>query len=336
MHRLKVLVKTASACTGKSVYIVVAENSIGSRKYFFMQGLDLRVEQLVLSQETAMSNYSYISELVTGVEASTRMGGLIIPTCFFKYLPIADQLQAKRAQTCAVVAMPSQRQVGGGASTHHLRIGSRGSEIDAHDVIIRLNFGPVREELAKHIGRKTSIRVHTHADISTVLGPTACGHHGTSSAPYHFSEYCISGIQYERFFVNFANIVERAHTAGPIPLLYSPQLLSKLQELHARVASALPGWSPYRFPSTGQLAILLAINLCEAPPNLYGFFLSQQTAHDSSVTAGDLFVPFHDSFEGPTEVPWYRPRDLYQKHSMLLEHYVLEYLQANGAINWIR
>jgi len=48
--------------------------------------------------------------------------------------------------TCAVVS-----------SSGRLRARSFGSEIDSHDVVIRLNFPPVRPEDRAHVGRKTDV-----------------------------------------------------------------------------------------------------------------------------------------------------------------------------------
>ena len=59
------------------------------------------------------------------------------------------------------------------------------------------------------------------------------------------------------------------NTTGPLPLLLSSQFFQKIQELHAWVASGFLGYSPFRYPSTGHMAMLLAINLCESPPDLY-------------------------------------------------------------------
>ena len=201
--------------------------------------------------------------------------------------------------------------------------------------MFRINFAPLIDRLSEYIGTKTSMRVHTHVHTSTILGPSFCGHHGASKAPYHFTEYCVAGIQYRGFFHQAASAVENASTAGPIPLLYSSELIKKVQALHALVASAHPGWSPYRFPSTGQLTLLLAINLCETPPDVYGFFPSQKSAFDSTVGAGDLgHVPLHDDPRQPREQPGYNPRLLYEFHSYTLDHHVLEYLDGSGAVRW--
>ena len=156
---------------------------------------------------------------------------------------------------------------------------------------------------------------------------TTCNMHATCNTTYR------------GFFDHFARVVESSHTSRPIPLLYSPQLLKKLQDLHGMVASGHPGWSPYRFPSTGHLAILLAINLCETPPDLYGFFPSERSAFDMShggaVGYGDLsHIPFQNNPHLPRESSMYRPRDLYEFHSLTLEYHVLEYLEGAGAVKW--
>ena len=159
-----------------------------------------------------------------------------------------------------------------GLGKSFMSIGRRGAEIDEHDFVMRLNFAPTVPSagmLASHSGTKTSVYMKTQL-LGGQQGPTLCGHHGLAG-PHHFEEYCMVGIQHSHHEFHFARLASTGETAGPLPLIWSEELSLKLQELHARVAAHNPGWSRYRYPSTGQFGIMVALQICENPPDLYGF-----------------------------------------------------------------
>ena len=73
--------------------------------------------------------------------------------------------------------------------------------------------------------------------------------------------------------------------------------------------------------------------------DVYGFFPSQRSAfdisHEGAVGYGDMsYIPLQDDPRQPRESSTYRPRNLYEMHSLMLEHYVLEYLEDSGAVRW--
>ena len=140
--------------------------------------------------------------------------------------------------------------------------------------MIRTNYQPTGGLLTNFTGSKTDIYVYPSFGAHEFIGPTFCGHPGASSAPNHYSTFCVSALQYDTAGsdseIAYINEI-LTKTTGPMPLLISPNLAKDLQQLHAYVASGLAGFSGLRYPSTGQFAIALAMQICETVPDLYGF-----------------------------------------------------------------
>jgi hypothetical protein len=253
---------------------------------------------------------------------------------FMQFLPTFDLLRnMPKRRTCAVVA--HALWVGGGEGFKS--IGGRGAEIDEHEFVMRLNgapTGPPAGLLANHSGTKTSMYVKTHL-ANGQQGPTLCGHHG-SAGPHHFEEYCIGAIQHSEQEFHFARVALTNESAGPLPLIWSEELSLKLQELHMRVGAQHPGWSRYRYPSTGQFGIMLALQICESPPDLYGFDPGGYSAAASDCNDPTFLAKYKNHESDPK---LHRPEaNPYAEsfHSWKLEHAVLEYLHGHGLVNWIR
>jgi hypothetical protein len=253
---------------------------------------------------------------------------------FMRFLPTFDLLRnMPKRRSCAVVAHATWVGRGEGFKS----IGGRGAEIDEHDFVMRLNgapTGPPDGLLASSSGTKTSMYVKTHL-LGGQQGPTLCGHHG-SVGPHHFEEYCLVGVQHLLHEFHFARLASTNETAGPLPLIWSDELSLKLQELHARVSARHPGWSRYRYPSTGQFGIMLAIQLCENPPDLYGFDPGGYSAADVYKNDPTTMAKYRSFEWGPQlRRPEANPHpEMF--HSWKLEHAVLEYLHSHGLVNWIR
>jgi hypothetical protein len=263
---------------------------------------------------------------------------------FMQFLPTFDLLQnMPKKRSCAVVAQSTMTGLGESFES----IGRRGVEIDEHEFVMRLNFAPTGPSgglLANHSGVKTSMYVKTQLHGGQ-QGPTLCGHHG-SVGPHHFEEYCLAGIQHSTDEFSFAQAALTNETAGPLPLTWSDELSLKVHELHVRVAARHPGWSRYRYPSTGQFGIMLALQICESPPDLYGFDPAGYSAASSDAAN---YPGGSNPNDDPTALAPYmnhamggfhgRPEGTpYAQsfHSWKLEHAVLSYLHSHGLVNWIR
>merc|ERR1712216_973121 len=92
---------------------------------------------------------------------------------------------------------------------------------------------------------------------------------------------------------------------GPLTLLLDFLLVEKAHELFVRVAATERGVTPYRYPSTGMLGLLLALNLCDEV-SAFGFsaadssrfhfhqFDGKQDWHAGEAQEGELWSPERD------------------------------------------
>ena len=116
--------------------------------------------------------------------------------CLDRFLPVSSNPFKRTYGTCALVAGPTNTfDPVGKPSGFNAAEGEQqllGEEIDKHELVIRLNFQPTGGRLAPLTGTKTDIVVYPDARSAQHIGPNFCGHHSNSSAPNHFSLFCIT------------------------------------------------------------------------------------------------------------------------------------------------
>jgi hypothetical protein len=181
--------------------------------------------------------------------------------------------QLPRPRTCAVVG-----------SADILRLVPQGPAIDAHRLVWRVNNAP-SVGFEAQVGRRTSVRILNHVAIEKWV-MRARNRSGLLAT--------VDGHEYDRLlcnpteldvgcFLSRANAADRtaaferklaafrqlypAHAVHPLSAALQTYGAACNRELHGSQ------------PSTGLLAVLFALSVCEQPVDLYGFWPFCCTAH---------------------------------------------------------
>ena len=170
--------------------------------------------------------------------------------------------------------MPRQKRCAVVGSADVLRLDPRGAEIDAHDLVWRLNNAPTKG-WEKAVGARTSLRVVNHVPIEKWL--RLARNRSSLDRTKDGNEYHELLCAPER--APLGCIVSRMHATASIRgslaayhQLYANHHVSltsdALHQWGVRCNHELHGSSP----SGGLYAVLLALATCASPVSLYGFW----------------------------------------------------------------
>ena len=163
----------------------------------------------------------------------------------------------RRARVCAVVGSSSK-----------LLDSEDGEEIDAADLVFRMNYPPMDERLRRHIGSRTDV------DVNPIQTASKAVLNGSARS---VQIYTCSGVERQcllwsprRFWGKFAyrghglqDVEGKWDRAAPALDMYARMLAESMH--HKRGA-----WNR---PTTGFMTVLLALHLCDET-RLYGFGMS--------------------------------------------------------------
>ena len=162
-------------------------------------------------------------------------------------------------------------------SSRNLLDRSDGAAIDAADWVIRVNNAPTSPDLSSHVGSRTDVYVNTHSSRRA-----ACTAMASGSDQYHAtSSHCNTSAQV--FYCHVPNVGRCWWGVH--------------QDHFDRISPRLVGWarsmlSTRKFPTTGFMAVLLALHTCGVT-RLYGFGPSFSSS--CAKYFGDC-LPLHESY----------------------------------------
>ena len=188
-------------------------------------------------------------------------------------------------QTCAVVG-----------SSDMLRLDPRGSEIDGHGFVIRLNNAPTRG-WERAVGNRTSLRVVNHVPIEKWVR--------LASDPAALAETA-DGDEYEERLcapeaTSYGCVISRMHAPSAFErslAVYRQRYASHMVRVIGR---AVHSWGVQcnheiggTSPSGGLFAVLLALATCETPITVYGFWpFCCHARHRAAAFSAALHYKYH-------------------------------------------
>ena len=200
------------------------------------------------------------------IAAQTPLSSL--PVCRHRGAPasLSTGVHVPSSRTCAVVG-----------SADILRLAPKGRAIDAHGLVWRINNAPT-VGFESQAGRRTSVRILNHVSIEkwVMRARNRSGLLATVDGNEYDRLLCGPGELDVGCFLSRANAADRSKAFEA--------KLAAFRQLHPThtIKPLAPGLQAYAAacnrelrgsqPSTGLVAVLFALSVCERPIDLYGFW----------------------------------------------------------------